>query len=150
MRKLGWHIVRSDRVLRYNDSRQARVGVRLAYKRREGADEDGRPWRLQGPRICYQGMHASPSFYSARACWKSLRIGQAIDNDWLCRVLVEGVGEGPRYHRRGEWDTKFVGTHRTVLGMIRIKDLLTYQDERLIIKQMQKRNNRNGTRVKVR
>lgn len=142
--KLGWHIIGGDRKLGFDDGRSIRIGVRMKWKYRQGM-------RIS---ICHAGMHASPSARDANDCYTHLKnfYGELRDPAaWLCRVLVENTNRGSR-----TTETKFVGTHRTVLGMVRLDEVesphgfLPFAPEKRALALIRKRNRRLGLKTKVR
>jgi hypothetical protein len=151
--RYGWHIISSSRQLLYGDGRKVRIGQRLEFKRAYLAEK---------PRLCSRGMHASGKAPDANLCWNQIysksgdwqsRMG------WLCRVKVEGTNYRHLNYVEGKIDgrfiggpSKFVGTHRTVLGMMplsKARDIGLHKTKD-ILAEMQKRNDRNGTKTKVR
>lgn len=146
MQRLGWHILKSDRRLGFADRRFVRVGVRLKYRPRHRHlwEEPSVP-HIRGAVLCEQGMHASPGLLNAYECWREKAYELICGADWVCRVLVEGVSAEQTVLN------KFVGTHRTVLGMCRYDEILDrVLDEAGVLEVMRKRNRRNGTKVEVR
>ena len=83
----GWHFLAQDRKLRYDDNRLVKVGVPLDCKGK--------------PKLCCNGMHASPTLLSALSYAPGLV---------ACEVRITGVTEGDI--------DKFVGNERTVLRMV--------------------------------
>jgi hypothetical protein len=149
MTRLGWHIVSQDRKLGYSDKRTVRVGSRFKYRTVETGDGS--------PRICARGMHASPTVADAKACWEGLSHHNNYGNPypaWLCRVVIEGT-DYSEHKNHGRWidratgnkrrNAKFVGTHRTVIGMIQIDGYVYVHGTDAQIKQkMEARNRKNG------
>ena len=143
--RFGWHIIEKYRKLRYNDDRIVRVGIRMKWSY-DSWDGDGKI------KICQRGMHASQTPADAYRCVNG---GFNLDGAWLCRVLVDGSGYGDRFSRsRGHMGGgKFVGTHRTVLGMVRLHDVMTpdvFISDEAILELMRKRNRKNGVKTEVR
>ena len=143
--RYGWHIVRESRKLQYGDGRSARVGVRMRYRNTTS-------YSLMRPRLCSTGMHAAVNINSAMQFLEN-------DSDYLCRVRVSGTGWHERVSTQPQesYVRKFCGTHRTVLGMVPVRELIeelgddwnTWEPGR-VMEVMRRRNRRNGTRVEVR
>jgi hypothetical protein len=145
--RLGYHILGYDRALQYDDNRVVRVGTRLEYADTD-TDRMSPGNAKRPPKLCERGMHASrtPEFCE--------EIVGATDIDWLCRVLVEGTN-----HTSRTSNNKFVGTHRTVLGMIKwgeyqdicstYSNLSGKQIEKKVLEAMTKRNKRNKVKNPV-
>ena len=154
MTRLGWHIVDRDRELGFADGRKVRVGVRMRFRpTSEGFNyKEDRKLLPDEACICMQGMHASPTMADAWRCWQIIRCWE-IGESWLCRVQVEGTGRAEHLSKCG-FDAdgkKFVGTHRTVLGMIPVDEARSWDwNRRKILNLMRARNRRNGTRIEVR
>jgi hypothetical protein len=147
MTRLGWHIVSKDRKLGYSDGRTARVGSKFKYRTEEANDGP--------PRICTRGMHASPTAAAARACWEGLSHHNNYGDPypaWLCRVQIDGT-DYSSLKNHGRWidretgdrrnNAKFVGSHRTVIGMIPISYGSLNFNEAQIKQKMEARNRKN-------
>jgi hypothetical protein len=115
--RYGWHFIREEKELGFSDDRKVRVNKRLGFKKEYGA---------QRILVCSRGMHASPTIAAAYDCWRHLIdhgwTTARMNGSWLCWVKVEGSGYGKQYSR-SIGAKKFVGTHRTVLGMISIEEV---------------------------
>jgi hypothetical protein len=147
MTRYGWHYVKADRRLGYQDARQVRVGLRLGF-----LYFGKKPDPNMKPRLCCRGMHASPTAAGAWELWKDLNVVHGGDTAgaWLCRVRIDGTSySGKQCSRPDDTNKKFCGTHRTVVGMIRREDIWDAADEPYIRAQMQRRNDHNRTRVEV-
>lgn len=145
MERYGWHVILKDRKLRYNDGRKVNVGSRLKFKRKPLVVE-------REPILCIQGMHASAEIEDAIACFRqALNDVDVPEGAWLCRVLVEGTDYKGRSRKKTEWGMpKFVGTHRTVLGMIPLAEYsrMSWQHTKraaaaLVKLRMEARNRKN-------
>jgi hypothetical protein len=160
--RLGWHTLAPNKVLQYGDGREVKIGKRLEY---QDFDRKEQHKKKRRPAMCEQGMHAAPSISAA------LHHGDRIPEYWICRVLIEGTSSalsradkfGPA-RRYG----KFVGSHRTVLGMIPIREYERIVDEyetvhgesessiarrsiqRAVLQKMRDENMKDGIKVVVR
>jgi hypothetical protein len=141
IRRMGWHIVGSSKKLSYGDDRKVRVGQRLEFSKLLSEHE---------PVICLRGMHASPRIEDAIRCWR-LVFNKAGDTDsrsgFLCRVLVENTNYSNRSSPGDSWcGAKFVGSHRTILGMIPFHEI-PYKDGvpdvKKTLEKMRARNRKN-------
>jgi hypothetical protein len=143
--RYGWHIVNADRRLRFDDGRKIRVGSSLKFK----ASKSCSSFIGNYPRICVQGMHASPTVNDAANSWRETN-GSTF-GAWLCRVRVSGTGYG--YPLSKDNPQKFVGRTRTVLGMLPLRTAMRHlgASESRVLRSMRARNIRNGvTSVSVR
>lgn len=153
--RLGWHFLAGDRKLRHRNFTKVIVGQKLEWR-----DNDTKKWcKINEVEICRSGMHASSLIIDA----ESYADSYIYENDnygWLCRVKVDGTNYGKRNHPRGAEHSrgKFVGTHRTALGMVPVRWLIdTFGDatnwdahHNEIIDEMNRRNKRNKNSTKVR
>ena len=146
--RMGWHFIRTSRRLSNGDGRAVRVGVKMKWEQL---------WPEDQVTICSRGMHASPTITDAFSY-----AGDMIADGWLCRVRVHGTNYSNRsnpHQHSGQWGgAKFVGTHRTVLGMVKVSDLRfgnllsLYNPDKhrtAILELMRKRNRKNGVKIDV-
>jgi hypothetical protein len=156
--RLGWHFLDHTRKLRHGNETKVFVGKRLEW-RDEWQKQD--KWDVNRVVICQAGMHASALIEDAETFCNNYIYGSTDDTmGYLCRVKVDGTNYEKRNHARGERYAhgKFVGTHRTVLGMVPVKWLIDtfgdatcwdrYKNE--IIAEMNRRNKRNKVKITVR
>lgn len=153
--RYGWHFLAEDKLLRHSNETRVFVGKKLEWR----TGENKIWYDIMDIKICRRGMHASADIKDAHAFAENyIYEGKG---GWLCRVRVNGTGYSKYFSHTRERDNetpKFVGTHRTVLGMVPVDWLIdnfgtsenwdSHKDE--ILAEMARRNKRNKNKTKVR
>lgn len=154
--RYGWHFLDEYRELRHSNGTRVFVGKKLEWR-----TENNKIWyRVNDIQICKAGMHASSKISDAHAFAENyIYLGKM---GWLCRVRVNGTGYDRKHSHSRERDNetpKFVGTHRTVLGMVPVKWLrsnISWEhrewDRHIpeIFAEMRRRNKKNHNNTEVR
>jgi hypothetical protein len=162
--RLGWHFLDNTRTLRHGNGSRVFIGKKLEW-RNKYEKNDG--VKINDVEICHFGMHASALIIDAESFANNyIYGGHDHDAGYLCRVKIDGTNYETRNHAKGKrtktghiYDYgKFVGTHRTVLGMVPVMwlihnfgDATCWDDNKKeIIAEMNRRNQRNKNPTRAR